>query len=106
MFARKELVVDYFKKLEEATAYYYWAQEPEVGGCVLTWFWEVVVKLYLERGWLNLAFEVVVEKDGTFELSPELLKDLLKELEAGGDSMRASVVQVILDRSAAKEVPT
>jgi tetratricopeptide (TPR) repeat protein len=106
MFARKGLVVDYFKKLEEATAYYYWKQEPDVGGWVLTWFWEVVVKLYLERGWLRLAFGVVMEKDGKFELSAELLKELLKELEAMGDARRVSVLQAILDRSAAKEVST
>ena len=104
MFARKELVVDYFKKLEEATAYYYWEQEPEVGGWVLTWFWEVISKLYLERGWLELAFDVVAEKDGKFELSDEFLKVLLKELEASGDAGRASVVQGLLDGSAAKGV--
>ena len=106
MFGRKEVVVDYFKKLEEATALYYWEREPDVGGWVLTWFWEVVVKLYLERGWLGLAFEVVVENNGKFEFSVELLEVLLKELEASGDAKRASVVQVLLDRFAAREVST
>ena len=37
-FTRKEVVVDYFKELEEATAYYYWKQEPGVGGWVLMSF--------------------------------------------------------------------
>jgi hypothetical protein len=106
IFAKKEVVVDYFKKLEEATAYYYWEQEPGVGSLVLTWFWEVIVKLYLEKGWLNLAFEVAVERNVKFELSDELLKVLLEKLEASGDAGRASVIQVILDRSAAKEVST
>lgn len=109
MFAKKEMVVDYFQKLEEATAYYYCEHEPEVGSLVLTWFWEVVIKLYLERGWLDLAFDVAVEKNVKFELSNELLKVLLENLEASGDAGRASVIQVILDRchrSAAKEVST
>ena len=106
MFARKEVVVNYFKKLEEATACYYLEQEPEMGNWVLTWFWEVVVKLYLERGWSNLAFEVVMEKNGKFELSVELLELFLKELEARGDARRASVLQDLLDRSALKEVST
>ena len=106
MFARKEVVVGYFKKLEEATAFYYWEHEPGAGGWVLTWFCEVLVKLYLERGWLDLAFEVVVEKDEKFELSDELLKVLLKELEDSGDTGKASVVQVLLDRPRAKKVST
>ena len=93
-FASKEVVVDYFKRLENAT-YCYWEQqeEPEVGGPVLTWFWEVVIQLYLERGWLELAFEVVVEKNGTFELSDELCMVLLKKLEAKGDARRVSLLR-------------
>lgn len=105
-FARKEVVVDYFKGLEEAATYYYWEQEPEKGGWVLTCFWEAIVKLYVEKGWLDLAFQVVVEKDGRFELSDELRKVLLKKLEANGDAGRASVLRVLLNRSAAKEVST
>ena len=104
MFARKEVVVDYFKELEEATACYYWKQEPEVGGWVLTWFWEVVVKFYLEKGWLDLAFEVVVGKDEKFGLSDELRMVLLDKLEESGDARRASVLRVLLERSAVKEV--
>ena len=93
-FASKEVVVDYFKRLENAT-YCYWEQqeEPEVGGPVLTWFWEVVVQLYLERGWLELAFEIVVEKNGMFELSDELCMVLLKKLEAKGDVRRVSLLR-------------
>jgi hypothetical protein len=106
MFAKQEVVVDYFKKLEEATAYYYYEQDPEVGCLVLTWFWEVVVKLYLEKGWLNLAFEVAVEQNAKFELSDKLLKVLLEKLEASGDAGRASAIQVILDRSETKDVST
>ena len=108
-FGRKELVADYFKELEEATAYYYWEQEPEEGGRVLNWFWEVVVKLYMEKGWLDLAFEAVVEKDAKFDLSVELYKLLLKKLEACGDTQRASVIRLLCarDRSAAgKEAST
>lgn len=106
MFAKKEVVVDYFQKLEEATAYYYCEHEPEVVSLVLTWFWEVVVKLYLERGWLDLAFDVAVEKNVKFELSNGLLKVLLLKLKASGDTGRASVIRVILGRSAAKGVST
>ena len=97
MFAKKEVTFDYFKKLEEATAYYYW--EMGLGGgdfWVLKWFWEVVVKLYLEKGWLNLAFLVVVEKNGKFELSDKLLEVLLKKLEASGDVEKASVIRGLL----------
>lgn len=94
-FARKELVSDYFKGLEEAAAYYR-EQEPEVGGWDSTRFWEVVTKLYVEKGWLDLAFEVVVEKDG---MSDELRKVLLTKLEASGDAGRASALR---DRFAAK----
>ena len=103
--AKKGVVVDYFKELEEVTANYYCEREPEVGGWVLTWFLEVVVKFYLEKGWLDLAFEVVVEKDEKLELSDELRKVLLEKLKASGDARRASVLQVLLDRSAAKEIP-
>ena len=105
-FERKEVVVDYFKELEEATAYYFWERESEMGGWVLRWFWEVVVKFYLERGWLDLAFEVVVEKDEKFRLSDKLRMVLLEKLEASGDARRASVLRIILDRSAVKEVST
>ena len=77
-----------------------------MGGWVLTCFWEVVAKLYVEKGWLDLAFEVVVEKDGRFESSNELGKVLLQKLEAGRDAGRASALQVLLERSAAKEVST
>jgi len=93
-FARKEVVVGYFKELEKAT-YYYWAQqeEQEVGGPVLTWFWGVVVQLYLERGWLDLAFQVVVEKNGKLELSDELCMVLLRKLEAKGDARRVSLLR-------------
>ena len=104
-FARKEVVVDYFKELEAATAYW-WEQEPKVRGWILAWFWEVVIKLYLERGWLDLAFEVVVEKDGKFELSDELCRVLLKMLEASGDAERSFALRALLDRSAPKEVLT
>jgi hypothetical protein len=97
-FSRKEVVVDYFKELEEAT-YCYWEQqeEPEVGGPVLTWFWEVVVQLYMEMGWLDLAFEVVVEKNGKFPLSNEFCMVLLKKLEAKGDARRVSLLRKIID---------
>ena len=92
-FGRKELVADYFKELEEAIAYYYWEQELAEGGCVLKWFWEVVIKLYVERGWLDLAFEAVVEKGAKFGLLVELYKVLLKKLEECRDGERASVIQ-------------
>jgi hypothetical protein len=104
-FARKEVVFDYIEKLEEETNHY-WEQEAEVKGLVLTWFWEVVIKLYVEMGWLDLAFNVVEEKDGKFELSDELRMVLLKKLKARGDAGRASVLRVLLDRSAAKEAST
>ncbi|KAF8813138.1 hypothetical protein BYT27DRAFT_7207177 [Phlegmacium glaucopus] len=94
-FGRKELVADYFKELEEATAYYYWEQEPAEGGCVLAWFWEVVIKLYVEKGWLDLAFEAVVEKGPQFGLSVELYRVLLKKLEDCGDGERASVIRIL-----------
>ena len=58
------------------------------------------------EGWLDLAFEVVVEKDGRFESSNELGKVLLQKLEASRDAGRASALQVLLERSAAKEVST
>ena len=95
-FMQKELVPGYFKELEEATAYYYWDQEPEEGGWVLKWFWEVVIKLYLEKAWLDLAFDVVVEKGAKFGLSEDLCKDLLKKLEKCGDAERVSVLQASL----------
>ena len=97
-FGRKELVADYFKELEEATAYYYWEQEPAEGGWVLRWFWEVVIKLYVEKGWLDLAFEAVVEKGAKFGLSVELYKVLLKKLEECRDGERASVIQDLWTR--------
>ena len=102
-FAKKEVVVHYFEELEAAIAYH-WEQEPEAGGRVLTWFWEVIVKFYMEKGWLGPAFHVVVEKDGKLELSDELRKGLLKKLEASGDAKRVPVLRALLDRSAAKEV--
>lgn len=97
-FGRKDPVVDYFKELEEATAYYYWEQEPEEGAWVLKWFWEVAVRLYVEKGWLDLAFEAVVEKDAMFRLSDNLLKLLSNKLEAHGDKERASVIRVLSAR--------
>ena len=106
MFARKEVVVDYFKELEEATAYYYWGREAEVGSWVLTWFSEVVVKLFLEKGWLDLALQVVVENDGKFELSEELCMALLEKLRASGDAEKETTLRVLLSRSAARAVPT
>ena len=84
----------------------YWEQEPKEAGWVLTWFWEVVVKFYLEKGWLDLAFEVVVGKDEKFGLSDELRMVLLDKLEESGDARRASVFRVSLERSAVKEVST
>jgi hypothetical protein len=105
-FGRKDLVPTYFKELEEATAYYYWEQEPEQGGWVLTWFWEVVIKLYLERGWLDLAFQAAVEKDAKFALSDDLRKVLLNRLEASGAKENASVLQVLWARSTDKKVST
>ena len=103
MFTRKELVPSYFKELEEATAHYYSEQEPEQGCWVLTRFWEVVVKLYVEKGWLDLAFEAVVEKDGKFALSDKLLKVLLERLVASGDKEKASVLRVLWARSVSEE---
>ena len=103
-FARKELVTSYFKELEEATVYYYWEQEPEEGGRVLKWFWEVVVRLYVEKGWLGLAFETMAEKHAEARLSDELRNILLREFQKLGFQQkrrwqkRASVLQVLSAR--------
>ena len=95
-FGKKELVPQYFKELEEATAYYYLEQEPEQGGWVLKSFWEVVIRLYVEKRWLDLAFQTAVEKEREFPLSDELRKIVLKSLKASEariDEKRLSVLQ-------------
>jgi hypothetical protein len=95
-FGKKELVPQYFEELEKAAAYYYSQQEPEQGGWVLKWFWEVIVKLYVEKRWLDLAFQTAVEREKEFLLSDGLRKIVLKSLEASEarkDKQRLSVLQ-------------
>lgn len=100
-FGRRDLIPSYFKDLEDATAHYYLEQEPEEGGFVVRWFWEAVVKLYVEKGWLDLAFEAVVEKDGKLVLSEELYKTLFRKLQGSGrkNTKKAYVLQDLRARS-------